>query len=178
MKTATRDHHDADVAVSQHRRRPGMGRHPRDLVGVFPVTQPLDLDLEFQRRKPRRVDRAAERDADTRADAGLMRPPRSRRIDDRHDRPAAIARRDQAGQDRVAVAGGAAAGRIGGVGEGHRAGLPGGIGDGVGQRHQLGQHLLVVGPERFRQFHGEPPGLLRIVVGDDQGLASQARAHR
>ena len=55
-----RDHDDADVAMAEHCRRPGMGRHPRYFMRVFAVAEALDLDLERQRRKARRIDCAAE----------------------------------------------------------------------------------------------------------------------
>ena len=158
-KDRARDDDDADVAVLEHRGRARMGRHARDLVRVLAVAQPFDRDIELERGKAGRIDHAAEGDADARAHAGLVRPRGGRGVDDGHDGAAAVAARDQGGQDRVAVAGapllGASAASVKVTGPPCRAASA----RACGQRNEFRQHLLVVGPEYVSEFQRQPPGL-------------------
>ena len=83
-------------------------------------------------------------------------------------------------QDRVAVAGGARTGGVGGVDKGDRAAACVAFSDAdhLVEARQRHLHLLVIRPEAFGDADRLAFGQRRIVIGHDEAVATAARARR
>ena len=170
-----RRQHQDQTAGAEHGRAAGLLARAPGLERIATVAEQRDLGVELDRHEAR-IEAAAEPEAATRADPGLVRQGDCRRIGQWRQNMPGVGARQQCCDDDRAVAGGARARRIGRVGQDHRAVARDGGVDSALERHQLRLHVGAPVEEPRRQLERLLPGEFGIAVRRPPRPASRALA--